>query len=177
MLECELKSYFHEGSGMTVARALEYSLPSEMKDLVSFVEGVSNFPSHLGNTMKGLVGNEDANTNKFPGMTITPKELISKYGLQNIKGKLGNIAIAEFSGDLFGQFYSDDDLDAFQVKYNLNRQPVSEIVGTNDKSQPTGEAELDVQYASAVAQGIPMIFWSHNGYIYSKCLHANTLVH
>ena len=64
---------------------------------------------------------------------------------------------------MFGQFYSDSDLTAFQQKYNLPAENVTEIVGKNNFKKPTGEAELDVQYGKAIARNIPTIFWSHNG--------------
>jgi tripeptidyl-peptidase-1 len=169
LLECKFASYVHHRTGHVVTRALSYSVPADLQGMVSFVEGVINFPNSRPIKSEGYL-NDAAGPVKaksdFPGTPVSPQTLFHRYKLEQVTGSKGNIAIAEFSGDLFGQYYSPDDLSAFQSKYMLPQQKVQEVVGKNDGKKPTGEAELDVQYAMAVARGVPMIFWSHNGTYY-----------
>jgi tripeptidyl-peptidase-1 len=53
----------------------------------------------------------------------------------------------------------------FQKQFNLQRNPIVKEIGENDpescyrKSDSCGEANLDVQYMMAVAQGAPTWFW------------------
>ncbi len=64
------------------------------------------------------------------------------------------------------QSFSPADLTTFQKQFDLEQTAVSKVIGPNDPSQcktnpdNCGEANLDVQYMMAVAQGAKTTYWS-----------------
>ncbi|KAH8978301.1 subtilisin-like protein [Lactarius deliciosus] len=98
---------------------------------------------------------------------VTPSVLRSLYGTaayvpaatdQNV------LAVAGFMGD----YPSPADLTTFMRKYLINAEDATFSVvqingGGNDPSKPGGEANLNVQYAQAMAYPTPLIFYSTGG--------------
>lgn len=91
--------------------------------------------------------------------TVTPQWLWDLYGLPVATERLTprtSLAVAEF----LGEFYSEADLRQFMRDVGLPYEPVSQVRGTNNASDPGGEASLDQQIVSASAAGADLWFWS-----------------
>jgi len=62
------------------------------------------------------------------------------------------------------EYFSESDLELFWEEYSpLTSGTEVSVSGPNDESDPGGEASLDIQYASAMATGVPISFWSFPG--------------
>ena len=140
-----------------ILRTAEYDVPKELHAHVAFVGYTTELPPSKVpkvELQKPLVGG------------VSPSLLHSFYEIGNAKGSADS-TIAVFEGD--DQNYSPTDLSSFQSLNMLPPQKVSRVIGghndsatCNAKPQSCGEADLDVQYAMAVAQGSPMTYWYIN---------------
>lgn len=109
---------------------------------------------------------------------MTPQLIAKTYRMPNETDATTRANMAVF--EALGQSYSPDDLVKFQQLYRLPLQNVSQVIGPNSPDQCVsnpnncGEANLDVQYIMAMAQGAPLIYWSipqENGDIFlGACL-------
>eukprot|EP00981_Chlorochromonas_danica_P013801 scaffold6861_cov248-Ochromonas_danica.AAC.4 len=149
----------HVEKKTSVPRALHYSVPT---DISAHVEAVFNtvqlpprsnfqafhYPRELNSTASG---------------TIVPATLNSYY---HITSNTGNSLASQSLYESLEQYYSPNDLTTFQKKYNIPVEAVANDIGgyvSDDKcvedSNNCAEANLDVQYIMAVAQGIPTTYW------------------
>jgi len=97
-------------------------------------------------------------------LVVTPPVIKKFFGIpDNLVGTQSNNsqAVAQF----LGQYYDPTDLAKFQSTYNLQAQPVSNVVGPNDPSQPGVEASLDIEYIMAIAPQVDTWF------VYTAGLH------
>jgi len=142
--------------GKFITRTKKYTIPEEVEAHIDFISNTVVFPpvnAHIYAPLDAAAATG----------TVTPSVINKVYNVKSNKGATkGTQALFE----ALGQQFSPDDLATFQSTYNLPKQPVAKIVGTNDGSQcsynPNAcvEANLDVQYLMAVSQGAPTWFWS-----------------
>jgi len=99
-----------------------------------------------------------------PNSLVTPDLLRKHYGVPSSAGLIPHQknlqGVAEFSG----QYYSPNDQIAFARLMGLPKTNVT-LVGYNNASNPGIESTLDIQWISAMAPGIPAVFWSSPGFI------------
>jgi tripeptidyl-peptidase-1 len=95
--------------------------------------------------------------------SITPAKLNSYYG---IPSNQGNSLASQSVYESIEEYYSPADLTTFQKQYSLPIEAVTTDVGghvSDDKCSKDpnncAEANLDVQYLMAVAQGTPTTYW------------------
>jgi tripeptidyl-peptidase I len=162
LLETMFSAEFYVFSSMerhaTVTRSAEYTIPAELSAHVTIVAGISNFPVYRrGTEIHSL-------TLDRQGGGVIPSLIYSTYRLPNETDSTPKANMGVF--EALGQSYSDDDLAQFQQTYGLPRTKVAKIIGPNDGSSCQGnpnncvEAELDVEYIMAMAQGAPLTYWS-----------------
>jgi len=154
--------FFHfesVGRQISLVRSPAYTIPSHLSDHITVINGIRNFPMYSKHTMIGARIRADP-----PSGSVTPQLIWSTYNMPN---ETDSTPLADQSVfESLGQSYSPDDLTKFQETYNLPVQGVAEVIGTNDPStcvtnpDNCGEANLDVQYIMAMAQGSPTIYWS-----------------
>lgn len=58
------------------------------------------------------------------------------------------------------QYYSPEDLRLFLADNGLSTDPNVTVIGSNNATDPGGEANLDIQWMLGLAPGSPMTFWS-----------------
>jgi len=141
-----------------IVRSEKHIIPAELVAHVTNVVGISNFPVYRRNTM--------IHSFKLArqGGGVVPSLIASTYRMPNETDSTPKADQGVF--EALGQSYSDDDLAMFQQQYNLPRQKVKKVIGPNDPSScaedPNNcvEAELDVEYIMAMAQGAPLTYWS-----------------
>lgn len=93
---------------------------------------------------------------------VTPTFLRQLYGIPEtltVKDPRSTIALVEFLNESF----SNADLQQWQSFMGLSRNPITDVTGPNNESQPTGEATLDVQVVAGLAVGARISVWSTNG--------------
>lgn len=149
---------FTDGNGRNILRTTEYDVPTELESHISFVGYTTELPPSrvpkFEQVKEPMVGG------------VNPSLLHSFYEIGSAKGSAES-TIAVFEGD--DQNYSPTDLASFQSLNMLPSQKVAKVIGGHNDSavcstnpQTCGEADLDVQYAMAVAQGSPMTYWYIN---------------
>lgn len=160
LLSTKFYSFEHIEQKTAVLRSMDYSVPM---DISMHVEAIFNtvqlpprrafsvaFPS-LNSTMTADVA------------TITPAKLNSFYHIPSNKG---NTLASQSLYESLEQYYSPNDLTAFQKRFNLPVEPVAADIGGYvsdqkciDDGNNCAEANLDVQYIMGVAQGVPTTYW------------------
>lgn len=156
--------------------AAPYSLPAPVAAVVSLVAEVVRFPALR---MSKLL-TEDAPTTagassdawtqcgtvyeSFTNIAV----LQERYGFPTASSAAsGNgVALAEFQG----QYYDDDDLEAFSSQCGIDTVTVDSVFGGNNPSrcsiglEPCIESLLDIEYAGAVAGPIPLSIYYSSTY-------------
>ena len=160
LLQAHYQTYT-DGRTRTIVRTPKYEIPAELIDHVSFVGYTTELPP---SKVPKVIKTKGITKPMVGG--VTPSLLHSFYEIGSAKGSQAS-TIAVFEGD--DQNYSPTDLASFQSLYQLPSQPVAKVIGGHNSSavcnsnpQTCGEADLDVQYAMAMAQGSPMTFWYIN---------------
>jgi len=143
----------------TIIRCLEFSVPEFISQHLDLIANTIDFPPRR--VRQGLRGNKtsiDADGN------TTPALLTSFYKITS-----NTVASSSATQSLFEsllQYYSPTDLTSFQKAFNVPVQAIGTVIGTNKPTACTQnpnncvEANLDVQYIMAIAQGSPTTFWS-----------------
>jgi len=159
--ESLLATKFHTYTSKTVnkkiARAAEYSLPSNIASHVVFVGNAVSFPATLKRPL----------VSTFASGNTDPALLNSFYGIDN--NNVDNAGATQSLFESLGQSYSEVDLSLFETKFGITRNKVVKVIGPNDpnacKTDPNNcaEADLDVQYIKAVARNSPTTYWSVPG--------------
>jgi tripeptidyl-peptidase-1 len=159
LFNAELHVFVSAERDNKVTRSASYTIPAELEKHVTVVAGLSNFPMYRSRTQ---IHSVDEKRQSGPG--VTPSLIWSTYRLPNETDSSSKADMGVF--EALGQSFSDDDLATFQSTYSLPRQKVAKIVGPNDpkscSDDPNNcvEAELDVEYILAMAQGAPLTYWS-----------------
>jgi tripeptidyl-peptidase-1 len=151
-------------------RALSYSLPNSLIDHVSAVFNTVQFPDRFNSFPTNLVVKEYKSNAKFSTQATgyaTPSLINQVYAIKN---NTGNQLVSQAIYAALGQSFSPADLTKFQQQYNLPVQSISNVIGghKNDtackvSSSNCDEANLDVQYLTAVSQRTPTTFFYWNG--------------
>ena len=94
---------------------------------------------------------------------ITPSYLHNLYSIpSDLKG--GHPRNQQAVGAFLHENYSEPDLQLFLQHFNVTpKHAVSQVMGPNDPSRPSGEATLDVQTMMGIAPNISTVFWSVGG--------------
>jgi len=160
LLEEVFKAEFHHFTavGKFITRSRTYTIPREMANTIDFVSNTVVFPPVNSHIFSPLDKSAAA-----PNGYVTPATVNTVYGVKNNKGGPKS---TQALFEALGQQFSPSDLAAFQSAYNLPKQPIAKVVGSNDPSQcslnPNAcvEANLDTQYMIAMSQGSPTWYWS-----------------
>ncbi|KAH6916261.1 peptidase S8/S53 domain-containing protein [Coprinopsis sp. MPI-PUGE-AT-0042] len=183
MLHTTYNTYHHRLSNATIIRTLSYSLPSILNNHINVISPTTYFgtiqsmrtnsnlrpelikPSDiLDDLTVSLEGTlEPSSCNVF----VTPSCLRHLYNTTDYvpqttgRSRLGVVGYLD-------EFVNDADLQNFYSKFRKDAQgfgipTVSVNGGGNDQSNPGIEANLDVQYTSAMSYPIPNIYYSTGG--------------
>eukprot|EP01092_Planopodium_desertum_P006960 TRINITY_DN285_c0_g1_i1.p1 TRINITY_DN285_c0_g1~~TRINITY_DN285_c0_g1_i1.p1 ORF type:complete len:551 (-),score=148.52 TRINITY_DN285_c0_g1_i1:51-1625(-) len=153
LLQTEFYNFTHCHTGVSLIRALSYTVPQGLEQHIDLVGGVLRFPKHFGgfkeyhSTSPGLLGTTPASIKVAYNISITPS---APSNLQSIASFLE-------------QYVNENDLKQFRAHFNLPAQTIAKIIGPNDPSNPGDEASLDIQYLMGVASGITTWVWSTGG--------------
>ena len=152
---------FARVDGQTATRCVGCSLPENLRSAAAFVEPTSRFPNLR---RKSAPGAPLATDGKYG---VTPGILRDEYGLGGAYPSLTNrsehyVVVTAFDGEFASpadakKFYKDYAPDLASSGY------APTIEGPNRGNRPGAEANLDVQYASAVSGGVPLEVWSFAG--------------
>jgi len=171
MFNAEFHDYTSAERRNTITRSLVHVVPAELAEAVTAIVGISDFPMYRRKTK--IVSAEFKRGTEQGSGGMYPQLIFKTYRIPNDTTATSKADMGVFES--LGQSYSDSDLALFQKQYHLPRQKVSKIVGPNNpnacSSNPDdcAEANLDVQYIMALAQGAPMTYWSvkdNNGDIF-----------
>ena len=140
--------HFTDGT-LSIVKSLDYTIPSSLIDHVDFVSGINEFP-HPNKAKVTKSSNSQ--------LGIKPSSIESAYNLSDYSATNSNNtqAIAGF----LGQYFSPDDLEDFQKAYKIPVKPIVKVVGKNDAEKPGLEADLDVEYISAIGRNVDTWFIS-----------------
>lgn len=170
LLETELYHFAHTAySKVDVIRCgAPYSLPADLARVVSMVGELVRLPSFRKITVEDAVEtNTTADSawsacgSRYTSYT-NPAVLQERYGFPSLTAAevaSGNsMAVAEFQG----QYYDDDDLEAFASACGTSQTTVATTYGGNSPSrcqiglEPCVESLLDIEYMGAVGANIPL---------------------
>lgn len=151
LLETELHLFRHTGTGALLKRSLtgSYKLPAALAADVELVEGVRRLPVH---NVRPKLSKEDL------GLVMIPSRIRSHYGTTGVRST--NAQNSQCVAQFIGQHYKQSDLNEFYTLYSpQDKGTVPIIVGNN--TPPAGvEAELDIQYITAIGSGTKQTyFW------------------
>jgi len=160
MLNTEFRAF--EKNGETIYRVTKpYFLPSEVADVVSYVDPVLRFPTAEPRMLRtGANGNWPNHCGTSCSGKITPWVLQQQYGIDAAPAKpTGNssVAVAEFQG----QQYDYADLNLFATTCSVPQYTVN-LVGTNMEAhcsiyeEACIESLLDIEYLASLTQPIPI---------------------
>ena len=144
--------HFTDGT-VSIVKSRDYTIPHSLKDHVDFVSGISEFPR----PNKVKVTKSDGSQ-----LGITPSSINSAYNLSDYSAT--NSDNSQAIAGFLRQYFSPDDLEDFQRAYKVPRKPIAKIVGKNDAEKPGLEADLDVEYISAVGRNVDTWFISTSTY-------------
>ncbi|TVY82340.1 Tripeptidyl-peptidase sed3 [Lachnellula suecica] len=181
LLKAEYTAFIHTTSGKETVRTLEYSLPDVLKGHVDMVQPTTFFGfQSMRSTISEVhpVTEEEMNTDAVSevaavtgctGSTITPKCLANLYNFASDTAAqtAGKFGIAGF----LEQYAIKTDLTTFMNSYAVFANKATSFTCTtvNGGSCPTSaasagdEANLDVQYGRAIAEEIPLTYYSTGG--------------
>ena len=140
--------HFTDGT-LSIVKSLDYTIPPSLIDHVDFVSGINEFP----HPTKVKVTKSSSSQ-----LEIKPSLINSAYNLSHYSATNSNNtqAVAGF----VGQYFSPDNLEDFQKAYKVPIKPIVMVVGKNDAEKPGMEADLDVEYISAVGRNVDTWFIS-----------------
>lgn len=159
-LSTRLATFAHSNSPALIVRATKtYSLPADVAADVTMVGELHQFP--YPRNLKRVTSSELLETAaSWPNSckqdacanAVTPSVLATRYKLPSTNSVVnGNtMSVAEFQG----QFYKPDDLTLFKSNCGVDVS-VDKQIGSEQDSAGV-EAELDIEYIKAVAEGVPL---------------------
>ena len=156
IFSAEFFQYRHrELEDFKTVKSERYSLPVSLRGHVDFVFGIKEFPRR-----PRVLARKGANTDGRLG--VDPQSIAKDYNTSGyVSTNPGNSqAIAGF----LQQYFSLQDLEKFQNKYNLPVRPIARVVGENKPEDAGVEAELDVQYIGATGRNVSTWFVSISTY-------------
>lgn len=148
--------YHFSNNGKTIYRALKFSLPEEIFNHVGTILDLIHLPIDVEKkTIFSTVNVQDI-TISSTSSYMTPAKLKSYYNINGIPINLSNQSIFA----TIDQTFSPDNLDQFQSYFNLPSNPITSNIGGHASSSlcqdPQNvnqciEANLDVQYITAIS--------------------------
>lgn len=144
---------FQHVSGRRIVRAVgeRYSVPANIAQHIELIGGVHGFSK--GASIMPIRSNKNKAASPMSG-GVTPAVVRKTFNVpSNLVGKSSSNLQA--IGSFLQQYISPDDLALFQKKNNLPSQRVAKIVGPNDASNPGMEAQLDIEYITALGSMVP----------------------
>ena len=137
--------HFTDGT-LRVVKSLDYTIPPSLIEHVDFVSGIGEFPRPNKVKVTKSDGARLGTAAIDPGF-INSKYNLSDYSATNTNNSQG---VASF----LKEYFSASDLQDFQKAYELPVKPVTKVVGENMPNKQGVEANLDVQYISAVGKSM-----------------------
>ncbi|KAH9168520.1 subtilisin-like protein [Lactarius sanguifluus] len=177
LLSASYQLYQHIGTNVTVLRTLSYGLPAALLEHVQNVAPTTHFGFPRTPRQEPLMRRAGATTEQTkvprgePGTVlssrdqyVTPSFLRSFYKTSRyvpLAADQNVLGIAAYQAD----YPSPDDLRRFMNQYRFDATSATYSVvkikgGGYDPSNPTIEANLNIQYTSAIAYPTPHIFYS-----------------
>ena len=155
MFSTKLHRYRHvDDRDWTITTAADHTLPAALLDHLDFVSGITGFPR--ANRVCPRKSSKLAG-----GVGTTPQSIYTSYKINYTASSQSNSqAVASF----LKQYFDPKDLADFQKKFDLPAKPIVEVIGVNDPNNAGIEAELDVQYISALGKNVPTWFISISTY-------------
>jgi tripeptidyl-peptidase-1 len=157
LLSTQFFNFHSDQLRTSIKRTLTYSLPEDIIEHVDLVAPTIQFPPHVQHFAIMKEASEVAGS-------VDPSLLASHYNISS-----NTVASSSATQSLFeasGQSFSAKDLTSFQSQFKLPQQAVANTIGPNTpllcaiNPNHCVEANLDVQYIMAVAQGAPTTFWA-----------------
>jgi len=161
LLACKFFKFYSAAKDIEAIRTLEYSLPRAVFDFIDYVGYTVQFPATL--IPKPMIRSYSADALAASGVA-TPDLIASYYHITT--RTVQNSGSTQSLFESLGQDFSPTDLATFQKKYSIPADPVKTIIGPNKaaacNSNPNNcvEANLDVQYIMAIAEGAETTYWS-----------------
>ncbi len=152
----------NEDAKQVVHRSLSYRLPAELQSFATMVSDVNILP-----VPRSIARRSFRVSKSLQSGNVSPTILNSFYKISTNKVASANATLSLFES--LGQDFSPSDLTGFQQQFNLPQTPVANVVGSNspsacsDDPNNCGEANLDVQWALAVANNVALTYWSVPG--------------
>ncbi|KAH8993854.1 subtilisin-like protein [Lactarius hatsudake] len=180
LLRASYQLYQHLETNDTVLRTLSYGLPAALVEHVQSVAPPTHFGFPRTPRQEPLMrrGGATREQTKVPGgdpgtvllsrdQYVTPSSLRSFYKTSRyvpLAARWNMLGVAGYNGD----WPSPDDLREFMNEYRFDATDATYRVvqikgGGYDPSNPTNEANLNVQYTSAIAYPTTNIFYSTGG--------------
>jgi tripeptidyl-peptidase-1 len=164
-------------SGDVVVRTLEFSLPKSFAGHVDMVQPTTFFGlKTMRSTHKNVRPITDADTKTeatavtgCSGSSITPKCLANLYSFTGATAYTnGLMGIAGFLEEYPSKADLTTFMNSYQTEGNTAQTYTCTVVNggscpTNGGSSPGVEANLDVQYARAITEKIPNVYYSTGG--------------
>jgi tripeptidyl-peptidase-1 len=160
-LNTDFLLFKHAAYNGTLPRAHAYSVPAEVRPHIAFVGNVVRFPS-TKRPLKVDVDFDAKKTRNLPSFGVTPNLILDRYDLYNYAPNktVTKQGIAQF----LGQMWSGADLDELYLTFAqscLGKCEPFKTIGPNSWWTPGVESNLDVQYITSVARGIPTLVLSN----------------
>jgi len=135
----------------TIIRCLSFTIPKSLTEHLEFVFGLSEFP--VTKLEMALADQCLPPASVLPPTpNVNPSVINSSYNLSDYESTNPNNsqAVSGFNHT----YFSPDDLEIFQKKYSVPLNPIYKTVGNNNASDPELEADLDVEYITAVGRRV-----------------------
>eukprot|EP00455_Lapot_gusevi_P002447 TRINITY_DN1097_c0_g1_i1.p1 TRINITY_DN1097_c0_g1~~TRINITY_DN1097_c0_g1_i1.p1 ORF type:complete len:584 (+),score=255.33 TRINITY_DN1097_c0_g1_i1:33-1754(+) len=156
LFHADLHVYTHVSGRRAIRSWGDHSIPAELRNIVDFVAGISDFPMDRYTTKKVHAAND---------LNVAPQTLRLLYNIPEGYSARSNSSQApvEFQNDAsFGY----PDLAQFWNLANIKTDNVSHVVGPFDGSNPDTEATLDIQYITAIGVGVDNWYWTTTNWMY-----------
>ncbi|KAH9924946.1 family S53 protease-like protein [Amylocystis lapponica] len=170
MLDAEFSFFTHMSSGHQSLRTLSYSIPTEMQGIIDFIFPTTSFTKSSASRRpaksKHGAPPGSGSTNQSCATTITPSCLQSLYGIPTTPATQSSNQLLVTGYD--DQFANQNDLQTFlqATRPDLSRSTQFQLQ-TLDGGQNLqvaadagDEANLDIQYTTGLATGVPITFLS-----------------
>jgi tripeptidyl-peptidase-1 len=162
LINSEFFYYTHPSHDQKLLRTESYTIPESMNEYLWKIPSITQFSAGYKSAGRPIVLNDYTAINGH----VTPQLLFDYYGIDDRK------VTTTSSQGIYeeGQSYSQSDLTAFFSKYSLPTTNVSQIIGNYDASKcvdfgSCGEANLDVQYMTAIAQNSRTNYYVTDGFV------------
>ena len=134
-----------------IVKSISYKLPQSLLGHVDFVSGISNFPR------RNRVSPRRHETFNSTRLGTDPDSIARDY---NISYTASNPQTTQAVASFLKQYFSPSDLEKFQDENGIPSQPIAKTEGENDPSNPGIEADLDVEYITAIGRNVTTWFVS-----------------